>query len=178
MKYIYDPSIKIITAEDPIEYSFPGIMQTQVHHKIDLNFSRLLRSFLRLDPDVILVGEIRDQETARISFDAAQTGHLVLSTLHTNDSVSSVPRLIDLGVERSQIASSLSCALAQRLVRRICAACAEEYMPEEVEWSIDSAEGWNYLGSYYFSAGKNKIELSNKSKGRIVVADAVKWVKK
>ncbi len=136
LKYIYDPSIKIITAEDPIEYSFPGIMQTQVHSKIDLNFSRLLRSFLRLDPDVILVGEIRDQETARISFDAAQTGHLVLSTLHTNDSVSSVPRLIDLGVERSQIASSLSCALAQRLVRRICPACAEEYMPEEVEWSI------------------------------------------
>ena len=136
LKYIYDPSIKIITAEDPIEYSFPGIMQTQVHHKIDLSFSRLLRSFLRLDPDVILVGEIRDQETARISFDAAQTGHLVLSTLHTNDSVSSVPRLLDLGVERSQIASSLSCALAQRLVRRICPACADEYMPDEVEWSI------------------------------------------
>jgi len=136
LKYIYDPGIKIITAEDPIEYSFPGIMQTQVHNKIDLNFSRLLRSFLRLDPDVILVGEIRDQETARISFDAAQTGHLVLSTLHTNDSVSSVARLLDLGVERSQIASSLSCALAQRLVRRICPACIDEYMPEEVEWSI------------------------------------------
>jgi type II secretory ATPase GspE/PulE/Tfp pilus assembly ATPase PilB-like protein len=136
LKFIYDPSIKIITAEDPIEYSFPGIMQTQVHPKIDLNFSRLLRSFLRLDPDVIFVGEIRDKETARISFDAAQTGHLVLSTLHTNDSVSSVPRLLDLGVERSQVASSLSCALAQRLVRRICPVCAEEYMPEEVEWSI------------------------------------------
>ena len=136
LKFIYDPSIKIITAEDPIEYSFPGIMQTQVHPKIDLNFSRLLRSFLRLDPDVIFVGEIRDRETARISFDAAQTGHLVLSTLHTNDSVSSVPRLLDLGVERSQVASSLSCALAQRLVRKICPVCAEEYMPEEVEWSV------------------------------------------
>ncbi len=136
LKYIYDPSTKIITAEDPIEYSFPGIMQTQVHHKIELGFARLLRSFLRLDPDIIFVGEIRDAETARIGFDAAQTGHLVLSTLHTNDSVSSVVRLLDLGVERSQISSCLSCALAQRLVRRICPTCSEEYMPDESEWSI------------------------------------------
>ncbi|MFZ0448370.1 MAG: ATPase, T2SS/T4P/T4SS family [Desulfatiglandaceae bacterium] len=136
MKYIYDPSTKIITAEDPIEYSFPGIMQTQVHHKIDLGFARLLRSFLRLDPDIILVGEIRDSETARIGFDAAQTGHLVLSTLHTNDSVSSVARLLDLGVERSQIGACLSCVLAQRLVRSICPACSEEYMPDETIWSI------------------------------------------
>ncbi len=136
LKYIYDPSTKIITAEDPIEYSFPGIMQTQVHQKIELGFGRLLRSFLRLDPDIILVGEIRDSETARIGFDAAQTGHLVLSTLHTNDSVSSVARLLDLGVERSQIAACLSCALAQRLVRRVCPTCSEEYMPDEAEWSI------------------------------------------
>ena len=107
LKFVYNPTIKIITAEDPIEYSFPGIMQTQVNPKINVSFARLLRSFLRLDPDVILVGEIRDVETARIGFDAAQTGHLVLSTLHTNDSVSSVSRLLDLQVERAQIADCL-----------------------------------------------------------------------
>jgi type II secretory ATPase GspE/PulE/Tfp pilus assembly ATPase PilB-like protein len=134
LKYVYNPTIKIITAEDPIEYSFPGIMQTQVNPKINVTFARLLRSFLRLDPDVILVGEIRDVETSRIGFDAAQTGHLVLSTLHTNDSVSSVSRLLDLQVERSQIAACLSCSLAQRLVRRICPSCAREYVPDEEEW--------------------------------------------
>lgn len=134
LKFVYNPTIKIITAEDPIEYSFPGIMQTQVNPKINVSFARLLRSFLRLDPDVILVGEIRDVETARIGFDAAQTGHLVLSTLHTNDSVSSVARLLDLQVERAQIADCLSCVLAQRLVRRICPSCAREYAPDEEEW--------------------------------------------
>jgi type II secretory ATPase GspE/PulE/Tfp pilus assembly ATPase PilB-like protein len=134
LRFIYNPTIKIITAEDPIEYSFPGIMQTQVNPKINVTFARLLRSFLRLDPDVILVGEIRDTETARIGFDAAQTGHLVVSTLHTNDSVSSLSRLLDLEVERSQIAACLSCSLAQRLVRRICPSCSREYVPDEDEW--------------------------------------------
>jgi type II secretory ATPase GspE/PulE/Tfp pilus assembly ATPase PilB-like protein len=136
LKFIYDPTIKIITAEDPIEYSFPGIMQAQVNQKINVTFSRLLRSFLRLDPDVILVGEIRDDETAKIGFDAAQTGHLVLSTLHTNDSVSSISRLLDLEVERAQIASCLTCVLGQRLVRRICPSCTQEYVPEEEEWYL------------------------------------------
>lgn len=136
LRYIYDPGIKIITAEDPIEYSFPGIMQTQVNHKINLSFARLMRSFLRLDPDVILVGEMRDEETAKIGFDAAQTGHLVLSTLHTNDSVSSVSRLLDLNVERVQVASCLTCVLAQRLVRRICPSCIREYVPDEEEWFL------------------------------------------
>lgn len=135
LKYIYNPTVKIITAEDPIEYSFSGIMQTQVNTKINLTFARLLRSFLRLDPDVILIGEIRDSETANIGFDAAQTGHLVLSTLHTNDSVSSIDRLTDLDVDRSQIASCLSSIVAQRLVRRICPTCLENFMPEEDEWS-------------------------------------------
>ena len=148
LKYIYDPAIKIITAEDPIEYSFPGIMQTQVNTKINLTFARLLRSFLRLDPDVILVGEIRDEETARIGFDAAQTGHLVLSTLHTNDSVSSVSRLLDLEIERAQIASCLSCVLAQRLVRRICPACIQEYIPDEAEWFLLFDEYPSHLKFY------------------------------
>jgi type IV pilus assembly protein PilB len=136
LRYIYHPGIKIITAEDPIEYSFPGIMQTQIKPKIGLNFVRLLRSFLRLDPDVILVGEIRDDETARISFDAARTGHLMLSTLHTNDAISAVSRLLDLDIDMGQIASSLRGVLAQRLVRKTCTKCNREYEPPEEQWSL------------------------------------------
>jgi len=136
LQWVHNPGIKIITAEDPIEYNFPGIMQTQIHPKINLTFSKLLRSFLRFDPDVILIGEIRDNDTATISFDAAQTGHLLLSTLHTNDSISAIQRLIDLGVEHAQIASNVLCVLAQRLVRRICPFCKTEYIPEEDEWDI------------------------------------------
>jgi type IV pilus assembly protein PilB len=136
LQYVYNPGIKIITAEDPIEYSFPGIMQTQINPKIGLTFSRLLRSFLRLDPDVILVGEMRDEETAKIGFDAAQTGHLLLSTIHTNDAVSSVSRLLDLNVEYGQISSCLMCVLAQRLVRKICTHCIQEYVPGEDEWPL------------------------------------------
>jgi len=136
LQYLHNPGIKIITAEDPIEYSVPGIMQTQINPKIDLTFSKLLRSFLRLDPDVILVGEMRDEETAKIGFDAAQTGHLLLSTLHTNDAISSITRLLDLGIEYGQIASSLMCVLAQRLVRRICPSCIQEYVPDEDEWGV------------------------------------------
>jgi type IV pilus assembly protein PilB len=134
LQFVYSPAVKIITAEDPIEYSFPGIMQTQVNTKINLTFARLLRSFLRLDPDVILIGEIRDEETARISFDAAQTGHLMLSTIHTNDAVGAIPRLIDLGIDYNQLASSLMCVLAQRLLRRICPTCRVSYTPTEYEW--------------------------------------------
>jgi len=107
-----------------------------VNPKIDLTFSKSLRSFLRFDPDVIFVGEIRDEETAKIGFDAAQTGHLLLSTLHTNDSISAVHRLIDLGVEYGQISSSLMCVLAQRLVRKICPSCKIEYIPEKSEWEL------------------------------------------
>ena len=134
LQHVYNPGIKIITAEDPIEYAFPGIMQTQTHTKINLTFSRLLRSFLRLDPDVILIGEMRDEETANIGFDAAQTGHLLLSTLHTNDSVASLSRLRDLKVESGQIASCLLCVLAQRLVRKTCSSCIQEYVPDADEW--------------------------------------------
>ncbi len=136
LRYLYSPDKKIITAEDPIEYSFPGIMQTQVNPRIQLTFSRLLRSFLRQDPDVILVGEVRDEETAAIAFDAAQTGHLLLSTIHTNDSISAVSRLIDLNVEYSQMATCLLAVVAQRLVRRICPICKENYIPDEQEWSM------------------------------------------
>ncbi len=136
LQFIYNPGIKIVTAEDPIEYSIPGIMQTQIHTKINLTFTRLLRSFLRSDPDVILVGEIRDSETASIGFDAVQTGHLLLSTLHTNDAVGAIPRLRSLNIEPNQIASGLIGVLAQRLLRRICTSCNTKYIPKKEEWSL------------------------------------------
>ena len=130
------PERKILTVEDPVEYRLPGINQVQVNEKIDLNFARVLRSTLRQDPDVILVGEMRDQETAQIGLRAAMTGHLVLSTLHTNDSASAPARLIDMGVPRFLVATSLQMVLAQRLVRLVCKHCAESYrpLPFEHEW--------------------------------------------
>jgi len=134
LRYLYNPGIKIITAEDPIEYSFPGITQTQTNVKINLTYQRLLRSFLRLDPDIILVGEIKDAETAAISFDAAQTGKLILSTMHTSDAVGAVTRLSDLSIESSLIASCLLSVVAQRLIRKICPFCKNEYIPDEDEW--------------------------------------------
>jgi type IV pilus assembly protein PilB len=119
----------IITIEDPIEYQLPGINQTQINEKIKLTFASALRSILRQDPDVILVGEIRDQETARIAMQAAQTGHLVLTTLHTDDAPSVVTRLSDIGVEPYVIASGLIGVVAQRLVRRLCPSCRRQYTP-------------------------------------------------
>ncbi|MDP2783675.1 MAG: GspE/PulE family protein [Sulfurimicrobium sp.] len=127
---------KIITVEDPVEYRLPGINQVQVNEKIDLTFARVLRSTLRQDPDIILVGEIRDQETAQIGLRAAMTGHMVLSTLHTNDAIGTPIRLIDMGVPRFMVATSLQVVLAQRLVRLVCESCAESYAlkPFEHEW--------------------------------------------
>ncbi|MFH1495566.1 MAG: GspE/PulE family protein [Pseudomonadota bacterium] len=127
---------KILTVEDPVEYRLPGINQVQVNEKIDLSFARVLRSTLRQDPDIILVGEIRDQETAQIGLRAAMTGHMVLSTLHTNDAISTPIRLIDMGVPRFMVATSLQVVLAQRLVRLICESCTETYTlkPYEHEW--------------------------------------------
>jgi type II secretory ATPase GspE/PulE/Tfp pilus assembly ATPase PilB-like protein len=116
---------KIITIEDPIEYQLEGITQIQVRDDIGLSFSCGLRSILRHDPDVVLIGEIRDTETAEIAVRAAQTGHLVLSTLHTNDSISSVTRLLEMRIEPYLVSSSLVCSIAQRLVRRICRHCLE-----------------------------------------------------
>ncbi len=123
------PDRKIITIEDPVEYQIQGINQIQVNTRVDLTFANGLRSILRQDPDVILVGEIRDRETADISMNASLTGHLVFSTLHTNDSVSAVTRLVDMGVEPFLIASTLSAVIAQRLVRVLCGHCRERYEP-------------------------------------------------
>ncbi|MCY4262177.1 MAG: type II secretion system ATPase GspE [Candidatus Dadabacteria bacterium] len=127
------PDKKIITIEDPVEYQIKGINQIQVNTKVDLTFANGLRSILRQDPDVILVGEIRDRETADISMNASLTGHLVFSTLHTNDSVSAVTRLADMGVEPFLIASTLSAVIAQRLIRVLCVRCREQYVPIDEE---------------------------------------------
>jgi len=120
----------IVTIEDPIEYQIPGVNQTQVNEKAKLTFASALRAILRQDPDVILVGEIRDQETAKIATQAAQTGHLVLSTLHTDDAPSTVTRLVDMNLEPYVIASALIGVVAQRLVRRLCLTCRRQYTPE------------------------------------------------
>ena len=125
-----DTERKIITVEDPIEYRLPGLNQVQVMEKIDLSFARVLRAALRQDPDVILIGEMRDQTTAEIGLRAALTGHLVLSTLHTNDALSTPLRLIDMGVPRYMVALSLHLVLAQRLVRTLCQHCADEQRPD------------------------------------------------
>jgi MSHA biogenesis protein MshE len=127
---------KLITVEDPVEYRLPGVNQVQVNDKIELNFARVLRSALRQDPDIVLVGEMRDQETAQIGLRAAMTGHLVLSTLHTNDAASTPLRLMDMGVPRYMVGSSLQAVLAQRLVRVICESCTSPYelTPTEHEW--------------------------------------------
>jgi general secretion pathway protein E len=140
---INKPQINIITVEDPIEYQINGIAQIQVNPKIDLTFAKGLRSIVRQDPDVILVGEIRDLETAAISIQSALTGHLVFSTLHTNDSASAVTRLMDMGIERFLVSSSVIAILAQRLVRVICEECKEAYVPdkeslESIGLSLDS----------------------------------------
>lgn len=124
-----EPSRHIITAEDPVEYRLPGVNQVQTNPKAGLTFARALRSFLRCSPDVILVGEIRDQETAKIAIESALTGHLVLSTLHTNDAPGAITRLIEMGVEPFLVASAVDCVLAQRLARRLCKDCKEEYTP-------------------------------------------------
>ncbi|MDP2071244.1 GspE/PulE family protein [Methylotenera sp.] len=126
-------SNKIITVEDPVEYRLNGINQVQVNDKIDLSFSRVLRSTLRQDPDIILVGEMRDQETAQIGLRAAMTGHLVLSTLHTNDAISTPIRMIDMGAPRYMVAMSILAVVAQRLLRLVCEGCAETYTPEPFE---------------------------------------------
>jgi type II secretory ATPase GspE/PulE/Tfp pilus assembly ATPase PilB-like protein len=118
-----DNKKKIITVEDPVEYKTPGLCQMQVNHKIGVTFATGLRSIVRQDPDVILVGEIRDRETADIAINAALTGHLVLSTLHTNDAVGAVTRLLDMGMENFLVSSALFGVLSQRLVRKICPEC-------------------------------------------------------
>ncbi|MCG3134446.1 MAG: Type II secretion system protein E [Planctomycetes bacterium] len=127
------PDVKIITAEDPVEYNLAGINQCQVRHNIGLNFARILRAMLRQAPNIILVGEIRDKETAEIAIQASLTGHLVFSTLHTNDAPSALTRLIDMGVKPFLVSTAVMAVMAQRLIRRLCRKCKEPYEPTALE---------------------------------------------
>jgi type IV pilus assembly protein PilB len=141
---INTPDIVIRTAEDPIEYTLPGLNQMQMHRQIGLTFATALRAFLRQDPDIILVGEIRDKETAGIAVEAALTGHLLISTLHTNDAPTTVSRLTEMGVESFMVSSSLLCVCAQRLMRRVCKTCRVPFTPEGREKEImEKAIGWS-----------------------------------
>ncbi|HEY5937127.1 MAG TPA: type II secretion system ATPase GspE [Kofleriaceae bacterium] len=149
------PDINILTVEDPVEYQLEGISQTQVNSKIDLTFASGLRSFLRHDPDVIMVGEIRDRETAEVAITASLTGHLVFSTVHTNDAAGGITRLIDMGIEPFLVASSLVGLLAQRLVRRPCYECARPVRPsEEVLRELGLDARTFYAGAYEFPSVK------------------------
>ncbi|WP_028639104.1 GspE/PulE family protein [Nocardioides sp. URHA0032] len=127
------PDVNVITVEDPVEYRLPGINQVQTNARAGLTFASALRSILRADPDIVLIGEIRDHETAQIAIEAALTGHLVLSTLHTNDAPSAVSRLIEMGIEPFLVGSALDAVLAQRLCRSLCERCKEAYVPDEAE---------------------------------------------
>jgi len=141
---INTPDIVIRTAEDPIEYTLSGINQMQMHRQIGLTFATALRSFLRQDPDIILVGEIRDVETAEIAIEAALTGHLLLSTLHTNDAPSTIARLTDMDIEPFMISSSILCVCSQRLMRRVCKQCRVAYEAKGREKEIlEKAIGWS-----------------------------------
>lgn len=140
---INEPDINIQTAEDPIEYTLPGLNQMQMNRQIGLTFARALRCYLRMDPDVILVGEIRDSETAGIAVEAALTGHLLVSTLHTNDAPSTISRIGEMGVEAFNVSASLLCVCAQRLMRRVCKNCKTPYTPEGREAELmERALGW------------------------------------
>ncbi|KUM53948.1 GspE/PulE family protein [Rheinheimera sp. EpRS3] len=159
---------KIITVEDPVEYRLPRVNQVQVNHKIGLSFSNVLRTTLRQDPDIIMVGEMRDQETAEMGLRGALTGHLVLSTLHTNDAVTSTLRLIDMGAAPYLVASALRAIVAQRLVRRLCDYCKQPYQPDELESSWLRHHKADTTASYWHAKGCQSCNHSG-YKGRLGV---------
>jgi type IV pilus assembly protein PilB len=166
LRELNDPSSKLITAEDPVEYDIDGVIQCQIKPEIELTFARILRAMLRQDPDVILVGEIRDHETAKIAVEASLTGHLVFSTLHTNDAPSSIARLLDLGLEPFMVTAAIEGIVAQRLVRKICSKCKTEYTPTEEQLLELDLRPDDVAGKiFYFGKG---CEFCNKTgyKGR------------
>jgi general secretion pathway protein E len=177
---INSPDLNILTIEDPIEYELRGIGQTQVNPKIDLTFASALRAHLRQDPDVILVGEIRDRETADNAVQASLTGHLVFSTVHTNDAPSTFARLVDMGVEPFLVGDSILAVLAQRLVRRLCRECREPYHPSEVELREVGAQRSQFAGRTVYRAKGCPACLSTGYKGRagiyelLVVGDDIR----
>jgi type IV pilus assembly protein PilB len=166
------PDRHIITAEDPVEYRLPGVNQCQINHKAGLTFARALRSFLRCSPDVILVGEIRDQETGQIAIESALTGHLVLSTLHTNDSASAVTRLVEMGIEPFLVSSAVDCILAQRLARRLCKDCKQEWRPKK-EVLLEAGYREDNLPDVVFRAGGCKKCGGTGYRGRLGVHEVL-----
>ena len=151
LQWLNTPDKHIMTAEDPVEIELEGIIQTQVNPQIGLDFSRLLRTFLRQDPDIIMLGEIRDEESALMALRAAQTGHLVLSTLHTNDALSAISRLQQLGIQSHEIENSLLLVIAQRLVRKRCLKCGQHFSE-----SCDCHQGYRgRIGVYQFLQCEN-----------------------
>jgi type IV pilus assembly protein PilB len=155
LNIVNKPDKNIITVEDPVEYRLPGINQMQINPRAGLTFASALRSILRGDPDVILVGEVRDRETALIAIEAALTGHLVLSTLHTNDAASALPRLVEMGVETYLVASALDCVVAQRLARKLCPRCRESYKPDQKELQQAGFPelAWDSIGELFRPVG-------------------------
>ena len=171
---IYSPAVKMITIEDPVEYQLEGINQMPVNPKRGLTFATGLRHILRHDPDIVMVGEIRDTETANIAIRAALTGHLVFSTLHTNDAPGAVTRLIDMGVEPFLLASSLEAVLAQRLIRKICPKCKEPYEPDEnLIKNLNGAMDIQPGTSFYHGAGCNECNQTGMS-GRTGIFELLK----
>lgn len=183
LREVTDPEIKIITLEDPVEYHLNGVTQTQVETEQGYTFAAGLRAILRQDPDVILVGEIRDKETAEIAIQAALTGHIVFSTLHTNDAAGAIPRFIDMGANPTSLSSALIDILAQRLLRRVCKYCAEEYEPgaEEKEKIAKALAGLpktvtlpDISGAFKLARGKGCPKCNNTGyKGRVGVFEII-----
>jgi type II secretory ATPase GspE/PulE/Tfp pilus assembly ATPase PilB-like protein len=161
--------VNIVTVEDPVEYDLPGIAQVQVHPDIGLDFARVLRAFLRQDPDIVLVGETRDRETARIAVEAALTGHLVLTTLHTNDAPSTFMRLMDMDIEPLLISTSLLGVIAQRLVRKICPDCREASSPDT---ALSKYLGLDDSTPVYKGRGCDQCNLSG-YRGRIGIYEVL-----
>ncbi len=170
---INDPGMNIMTAEDPVEYRLPHIIQCQVNPVAGLNFASVLKSFLRQDPDIIMVGEIRDRETADIAVKAALTGHLVISTLHTNDAPATIVRLVDMGVDPMYVGTSVLVVCAQRLLRRVCKDCAEPYTPTPEELSSAGVER-SFLEGGQFRRGKGCASCGDTGyRGRLAVHEVV-----
>jgi len=173
LQELNDPAVKILTAEDPVEYDIDGLVQVQVRPDVGLTFARSLRSFLRQDPDIILVGEIRDLETAQIAVQASLTGHLVLTTLHTNDAPSAIARLLDLGLEPFLITATLEAVVAQRLVRRICTSCKTPYHPTE-EQLMELQLRPEHVGDKQFFYGKGCDYCNNTGyRGRLGIYEVM-----
>lgn len=173
LQEIHSEGINITTVEDPVEYQLPGINQVQMHDEIGLNFSASLRSILRQDPDVLLIGEIRDEETAAIAVKFAMTGHLVFSTVHANDAPSTIMRLLDLGIPPFLLGSSLNLIMAQRLVRTIDKDSKEEYTPSENELSLVGLEKKDVLNKTLYKGIKNQSNHNTGYKGRTAIHEII-----